>query len=115
MDIIINKFNNLNIGCIVENLMNEMTQKVIISNELELEKLKKIIEKKSDYDIDNETSLKSAHIFCLTNNIQAQVAGILIEKFIIKHYQMIKNNASSNIGDASLFGINYEIKVSMGV
>jgi hypothetical protein len=61
-------------------------------------------------------NLKNAHIYCKINNLSGQMSGILIEDFIKNEYNMSKNNSSDCNGDlhSKEFGINYEIKISLG-
>lgn len=114
MNTLTNTFQELNISPIIENILEDMLSIVITTTESELSELKDILSIKTNYTIVDEPTLKSAHIFCLKSNISPQVAGSLIERYIITNYQMTKNNASNNNGDANLNGIDYEIKVSFG-
>ena len=38
--------------------------------------------------------LKEAHIYCKINNLSGQISGPLLEKFMIKKFNMIKNKSS---------------------
>jgi hypothetical protein len=59
-------------------------------------------------------TLKSAHIYCKTNNLSGQFTGPALEKYIKIKYKMTKNNASSCIGDLKCNETNIEIKASIG-
>lgn len=83
------------------------------------------INKKLEYILDSseidhkveilkESSLKNAHIYCKVLNLSGQQAGPIIENYIKNKYNMLKNNASSCIGDLVCNDINFEIKVSNG-
>lgn len=65
-------------------------------------------------EIIKKTTLKMAHIYCKYNNLSGQLSGILIEYYIQKKYNVIKNKPSSCIGDLYYNGNNYEIKTSNG-
>lgn len=60
------------------------------------------------------TSIKDIHIYCKINNLSGQVSGPLIEHFIKKKYNMIKNCSSLCIGDLKYNNQNLEIKSSNG-
>jgi hypothetical protein len=64
----------------------------------------------------NETTLKNVHIYCVINNISAQKYGLIIEKYIIKNCNYLKNKSSECIGDCRdpLSTGNIEIKTSLG-
>jgi hypothetical protein len=59
-------------------------------------------------------TLKDAHIYCKYNNLSGQFTGPILEKYIKIKYKMIKNNASSCIGDLKYNETNIEIKISNG-
>lgn len=65
-------------------------------------------------EILKQTTLKDSHIYCKIHNLSGQVSGPLIENFIKNKYGMIKNNASSCVGDLLCNQVNLEIKVSNG-
>jgi len=65
-------------------------------------------------EIMKQLTLKDAHIYCKIYNLSGQVSGPLIENYIKNKYNMVKNNASSCVGDLSCNEINFEIKVSSG-
>ena len=59
-------------------------------------------------------TLKRAHMYCKYNNLSGQFTGPVLEKFIRNKYNMIKNSASSCIGDLKFNEVNVEIKASNG-
>jgi hypothetical protein len=63
-------------------------------------------------------TLKEVHIYCKTNKLSGQIYGPLIESYIIKKNNLVKNKSSDCIGDCSNEyngnKKNYEIKVSLG-
>jgi len=61
-----------------------------------------------------EKTIKKACIYCIKNRISPQIYGCLLENYIIKYYDMIKNVSKDAIGDATLDGQSYEIKCSLG-
>jgi hypothetical protein len=60
------------------------------------------------------STLKEAHIYCVIHRLSAQQYGPLLERFIYKKFNYIKNKAKDCIGDCSKNGHNSEIKVSLG-
>jgi hypothetical protein len=52
-------------------------------------------------NIFKQKSLKKAHIYCKINKLSGQVYGPLIESYIIKKYNLIKNKSKDCIGDCS--------------
>jgi hypothetical protein len=60
------------------------------------------------------TTLKEAHIYCIINKLSAQQYGPLLEKFILKKFNYIKNKAENCSGDCCKDGKNIEVKVSLG-
>ena len=64
------------------------------------------------------SSLKKAHIYCKINKLSGQISGPLIETYIIKKYNLIKNKSKECNGDCSMIYnntiINFEIKASFG-
>lgn len=69
---------------------------------------------KHDDEIMNQDDLKQAHIYCVINKLTAQQYGPILEKFIQKRYNYIKNKAQLCIGDCSKNNFHVEIKVSLG-
>jgi len=65
-------------------------------------------------NIMNQLTLKDAHIYCKLYNLSGQITGPLIENYIKDNYNMLKNDASSCIGDLQYNKENIEIKVSNG-
>ena len=53
-------------------------------------------------------------MYCKYNNLSGQFTGPVLEKFIRNKYNMIKNSASSCIGDLKFNEVNVEIKASNG-
>ena len=41
-------------------------------------------------EIMNEKRLKNVHIYCKSNNLNGQISGPLIEKFIINHHLLFQ-------------------------
>lgn len=80
-------------------------------------KLQKIINN-SHIDHRNEiikcTTMKNAHIYCKTNNINSQKYGSLLEYYIHKKFEIKRNLSSSLNGDFCLQNSNIELKVSLG-
>jgi hypothetical protein len=69
---------------------------------------------KHDVQILNETTLKSAHAYCVLNNLSAQQYGPLLERFLCTKFNYVKNKAQECTGDCSKNGKNCEVKVSLG-
>ncbi len=68
-----------------------------------------------DEEIMKQPTLKSAHIYCVINNVSAQQYGPLLEKYIINYYKYNKKKSTECIGDCSDKDLNnIEIKVSIG-
>ncbi len=99
---------------IVVDIMNKIIDNVEKSVLYDINALSVILDETNKYNILNEPTLKLAHCRCIMNKISPQVAGNLIEQYIIIHFNMIKNNPTKTIGDAKLNSINYEIKASFG-
>ena len=82
-----------------------------------ISKLKNILDNSKinhKFNIMNQLTLKDAHIYCKLYNLSGQVTGPLIENYIKDKYNMLKNDASSCIGDLQYNKENIEIKVSNG-
>lgn len=61
-----------------------------------------------------EKTLKSAHIYCLINNLPGSKYGVLLEKFFIEKFKMTKCLSSKNCGDYICNnGENIELKCSI--
>ena len=60
------------------------------------------------------TNLKKACINCKIYNLSGQQSGPLIERYIIKHYNLLKELSSDCVGDCSKNNKFIEIKVSLG-
>jgi hypothetical protein len=60
------------------------------------------------------STLKGAHVYCVTNDITSQRYGILLEKFICVKFNYTKNKTEDCNGDLSKGGKTSEIKVSLG-
>ena len=60
------------------------------------------------------STIKEAHIYCKINSLSGQLSGPLIEEFIQKKYNMIKNSASLCTGDLRHNNTDLEIKASNG-
>jgi len=69
---------------------------------------------KHELEILKEPNLKSAHIYCIINNITSQQYGNLLEKFICIKNKFKKNTASKCDGDCYKDKQNFEIKTSLG-
>lgn len=67
-----------------------------------------------DKEIMKRPSLKSAHVYCVINNISSQKYGVLLEKYIRAKFSFDKRKANECAGDCSKNGDNIEIKVSLG-
>jgi len=66
-------------------------------------------------EILKEETLKSAHMYCVINNISSQQYGPILEKYIISKYKYSKNKPENCTGDCmNKEGVNVEIKVSLG-
>lgn len=61
-----------------------------------------------------ESTLKSAHVYCVLHNLSAQQYGPLLERFLRTKFNYIKNKAEDCTGDCSKDGKNSEVKVSLG-
>lgn len=59
-------------------------------------------------------TLKEAHLYCVYYKLSSQQYGPLLEMFLQKKFNFIKNKAEECIGDCSKDGKNSEIKVSLG-
>jgi hypothetical protein len=59
-------------------------------------------------------TLKEANTYCVIHGLSAQQYGPLLEKFIRKKFNYIKNKAEDCTGDCSKDGKNSEVKVSLG-
>ena len=59
-------------------------------------------------------TLKEAHLYCVYYKVSSQQYGPLLEMFLQKQFNFIKNKAEECIGDCSKDGKNSEIKVSLG-
>jgi hypothetical protein len=64
--------------------------------------------------INNTSTLKEAHIYCVINNVSTQQYGSLLERFIRTKFNYFKNKAKDCSGDCYKDGKNSEIKVSLG-
>lgn len=69
---------------------------------------------KHDIQIMKESTLKSAHVYCVVHNLSAQQYGPLLERFLRTKFNYIKNKAEDCTGDCSKDGKNSEVKVSLG-
>ena len=84
------------------------------------EKIEKLRLRLEGLSIDHEReilkqeNIKSAHVYCVINNIPSQKYGLFLENYIRKQYKYKKNNPSQCIGDCSNGKENIEIKVSLG-
>ena len=68
-----------------------------------------------EIEILKEETLKSAHMYCVINNISSQQYGPMLEKYIISKCKYSKNKPENCTGDCiNKEGINVEIKVSLG-
>lgn len=84
---------------------------------MNIQKLKEHLDSSSmnhEQEIMKEESLKSAHIYCVINNVSAQQYGPLLEKYIRVKNNFMKNSASECNGDCSKDGKNAEVKASLG-
>lgn len=61
-----------------------------------------------------ELTLKDAHVYCVLHSVSAQQYGPILEKYIMKRFNYVKNKAEFCTGDLSKNGENVEIKVSLG-
>lgn len=114
---LIGDFQNLSIDNdmdIIESVMNDLKKNIVKILKTEITTTRDLLRPYTDHDIESQASLKLAHHYCIINQIPAQPSGNLIERYMIHHYQMVRNKASLNIGDARLNGIDYEIKASFG-
>jgi len=59
-------------------------------------------------------TLKEAHIYCVIHGVSTQQYGPLLERFIRRKFNYIKNKAEDCTGDCSKDGKNSEVKVSLG-
>ena len=87
------------------------------NNEIRLQQLKRVLElSKCDHKIEimKEPDIKHAHSYCKSLQLSGQVSGPLIEFYIKNKYKMIKNNASSCIGDLQHNATDFELKISLG-
>ena len=84
---------------------------------MNIEKLKSILDKgKIDHsnEINKLTTLKTACVYCLLNNISSQSFGVLLENYIIAKYSYKRNASTICCGDFKKNDENYELKVSLG-
>jgi len=65
-------------------------------------------------EILKESSLKDAHIYCKINELPGQISGNLIEMYIQKKFEMVKNIAQTCSGDLHFDSQNIEVKISLG-
>lgn len=61
-----------------------------------------------------QPTLHAAHIYCKIHKLSGQTTGGLLEAYICRQYNMVKNKASLCAGDATHMGVNIEIKTSCG-
>lgn len=111
---LINRFDNLLIDDAIIQCISEIISQVVSNANVDISIISKIIHPCIKYEIEKEPSLKMAHLYCIKNQISPQICGNLIEKFMISHYRIFRNNASSNIGDLCINKVNYELKTSFG-
>ena len=105
----------INYNHICEIIKNSTRAWNVFINKETLKSLKYCLKSnKINYKIEilKQQNLKEAHIYCKINNIPNNIYGILIESYLIKKYNMIRNN--NNCGDLKYKNINLEIKTSLG-
>ena len=79
--------------------------------------LREVLKRKSvchEKCLQQEATLKDAHIYCVLNGLSAQKFGPMLERYIIDTFGFVKNSASDCTGDCVKANANTEIKVSLG-
>ena len=83
----------------------------------DIQKLKEHLDRSTinhEQEILKKTTLKNAHLYCVTNNVSPQQYGPLLEKYIRIKNKFVKNTASECNGDCSKDDKNAEVKASLG-
>lgn len=115
MDFIIKSFDNANEIKDLNYYAGILVQ--FFKDIIDKKKLKCILEHKNvnhKEKINKEKNLKEAHAYCKKNDLSGQVFGLLLEDYIINHFNLQKQKASDGNGDFTHNGKSYELKCSLG-
>lgn len=97
-----------------EYLVNSNTNEDDIEIKYKLKNILGLSKYNHKVEIMKQPDIKYAHIYCKIYQINGQTTGSLMEYYIKNKYDMVKNKASSCIGDLQHNQSNIEIKVSNG-